>query len=364
MTVPVAKASVYTDLKGIADLKRDAKAQDPQALREAARQFESLFARMMLKSMREASFGDHLLGSDTQDFYQGMFDDQFALEMTKGRGLGLADMLVQQLARAGLTVPAADNSKDPAAAAAKPQSLLNPLAAASSTAPEKALAMLDKAPAANTDTVANANFASVRQEIEAAIATGADLSTASAGAQISAAPAAWPPSTPEDFVRQLWPMAEEAGSKLGIDPKHILAQAALETGWGRSVPSDVEGRSSFNLFGIKAGRQWDGSAVSVRTLEFENGIPTPRRERFRAYGSPQECFNDYVALLRDNPRYAAALNSGSDAKAFANGLQRAGYATDPAYARKVTAIAQNMVNSNSTLKSADARPMTTRTDPL
>jgi flagellar protein FlgJ len=325
MTLPVENASVYTDLKGLAALRRDAKAQDPQAVREAARQFESLFARMMLKSMRAASFGDPLMGSDQQEFYQGMFDDKMAVEMTRGKGLGLADMLVQQLARAGLTPPGAADAQNPAAPPMKPNSILNPYAAANSTTPSQALAMVDK------------------------------IAPVGAAAEIPAN--TWQPGEPEDFVRQLWPVAQQAGRDLGVDPRHILAQAALETGWGRAVPTDTEGRSSFNFFGVKAGGQWKGAAVSVRTLEFENGVAVPRRDRFRAYDSPQAAFNDYVALLKSNPRYAAALNTGGDAKAFATALQSAGYATDPAYARKIAAIAQNLDAAPPALKSADARPI-------
>lgn len=346
MTLPVANTPVYTDLKGLESLKRGAKAQDPQAIREAARQFESLFARMMLKSMRDANatFKDPLTSSDSEDFYQGMFDDQMALQMSRGKGLGLADMLVQQLTRAGLTPPAPTDSTDPAAAPIKPQSLLNPMAAPNSTTPAKALALVEQ------------------------LATTTDISQTTTEAQTTAdtvgASAAWPPATPQDFVRQLWPLAQQAGKQLGVDPRHILAQAALETGWGRAVPSDTEGRSSFNFFGIKAGTQWGGSAVSVRTLEFENGIPTPRRDRFRAYDSPEAAFGDYVAVLKNNPRYAAALNTGGDAHAFANGLQIGGYATDPAYARKIAAIAQNLDRAPPALKSADARPLSRQLIPF
>jgi flagellar protein FlgJ len=332
MTLPVSNPGLYTDFNGIAELKRDAQAQDPKALREAARQFESLFTRMMLKSMRDASFGDPMLGSDQQDFYQGMFDDQFAIEMSRGRGLGLADMLVQQLTRAGLAPPTAPASIDPTAPPMKPNSMLNPYAPISSTTPERALAMVE--------------------QIDASGAT-ADVPTAG-----------WKSGDPESFTRALWPAAEKAGRELGIDPRHILALAALETGWGRSIPSDTTGRTSFNFFGIKAGSRWEGASVGVRTLEFENGLPVEKRERFRAYESPQACFRDYVALLRDNPRYAAALNTGANAHAFANALQRGGYATDPAYARKVTAIAQNLSAPKSTLKSADIRPMHAGTEPL
>lgn len=287
MTSPVADPSVYTDLQGLAALKRDARAQDPGTLREVARQFESIFAKMMLSSMRQASFGDSLFGSEQQEFYQGMFDDQLAVELTKGRGLGLADLLVQQLTRAGLVPKGADGD-----AAAEP-----PVSASS---------------------IMNSR---------------------------------------EDFLTQLWPCAEEAGRELGVDPRHLLAQAALETGWGKSLPCDSRGNPSFNLFGIKAGDSWNGNSVSVRTLEFEGGIPVPRQAKFRAYDSVEESFRDYVALLRDNPRYADALNTGSDVSAFAAGLQRGGYATDPAYAQKIVAITQNLPISATSLKSSADSPM-------
>jgi flagellar protein FlgJ len=170
------------------------------------------------------------------------------------------------------------------------------------------------------------------------------------------------PTSPEEFVQQLWPCAQEAGKALGIDPKHLLAQAALETGWGKSLPCDVDGTPSFNFFGIKAGTSWRGDSVSARTLEFEGGVPVPQKAKFRAYDSPAESFRDYVDVLRNNPRYADALNTGSDAKAFANALQRGGYATDPRYAMKIETIVQNLPFSETSLKSASDAPMTSPTD--
>jgi peptidoglycan hydrolase FlgJ len=296
MTSPVADASVYTDVSGLAALKRDARAQDPNAVREVAKQFESIFAKMVLSSMRQASssFGDDLFGSDQQKFYQGMFDDQLAVELTKGRGLGLAEMLVQQLTRAGL-VPA------------------------------------------DTASAAKGTHAS------AGAVSGAAQNTAK--------------GSPEQFVKELWPCAEEAGKELGVDPRHLLAQAALETGWGKSLPCDANGKTSFNLFGIKAGDSWSGDSVSVRTLEFEGGVPMPKVAKFRSYDSAADSFRDYVAVLRDNPRYASALNTGNDAKAFATALQQGGYATDPAYAQKILSIAQNLPVSGPGLKSDDGAPI-------
>jgi flagellar protein FlgJ len=329
MTAPVSDPKFFADFAGLASLRRDAQAQDPAALREAARQFESIFAKMMLSSMRAASFGDSLLGSDQQDFYQGMFDDQMAVELTRGKGLGLADMLVQQLTRAGLASP--PPARVPGAVlpeTAAPPTSVSPL--------QELAAEVAKAVSAGP-----------------VITAGAELPIADEGAQ----KLYWRPQSKEEFIRELWPCAQEAGRELGIDPKHLLAQAALETGWGQSLPCDTDGSTSFNLFGIKAGTSWNGSSVAVRTLEFEGGVAVQKRERFRAYDSAAESFRDYVALLRDNPRYSAALNTGSDATAFAGALQRGGYATDPAYARKIASIAQNLDAGALGLKSDASTPI-------
>lgn len=297
MTAPVGPPEFFADLSGLAALKSRAQ-QDPQALREAARQFESLFARMLLQSMRAASFGDALLQSDQQDFYRGMFDDQLAVELTRGRGLGLADMLVEQLTRAGV------------------------------------------APGATADVALQAH----------APAAGAPGATGSP----------WRNASREDFVQGLWPHAEQAAAQLGVDPRLLVAHAALETGWGRALPCAPDGRCSFNLFGIKATGGWSGATVSARTLEVEGGIAVQRQERFRAYESAAASFADYVALLRDNPRYAAVRDSGSDPEAFATALQRAGYATDPDYAEKLQAVARSLAEMHSAgrLKIAAARPIT------
>lgn len=325
MTLPLVDASLnanspsaYTDLSGLSALKREAKAQSPETVRKVAQQFESIFAKMVLSSMRQATFGDSLFGSDQQQFYQGMFDDQLAVELTKGKGLGLADMLVQQLTRAGLVKGDSASAADGAGAAADSPS--------------------------QNDTVR----------------------TAPGGMAKSSDSITWQSGSPEEFVQQLWPCAQEAGAALGIDPKHLLAQAALETGWGKALPCGVDGTPSFNFFGIKAGGSWQKDSVSARTLEFEGGVPVPQSAKFRAYDSPAESFRDYVEVLRNNPRYADALNTGSDAKAFANALQRGGYATDPRYAMKLMSIAQNLAAhapvSGTALKSSIGAPMTSPTD--
>lgn len=278
MAIESLQIASYTDLQGLASLKREARAQSPEALREAARQFETVFTRMMLQSMRQASTGDSLFDSQESGFYRDMFDDQLSVEMSRGKGLGLADMLVEQLLRSGVVPGAAPAGKAEGAP-----------------------------PAAATGNRANAVGGS-----------------------------------PEAFVEKMFPEMERAGRALGVSPRTLLAHAALETGWGASMPAGPDGKASFNLFGIKATGGWQGEAVGSRTLEFEAGVATARVERFRAYANPQESVGDYVSLLSRNPRYAAALGTGEDTGAFATALQRGGYATDPRYAEKLSAVAETV----------------------
>jgi flagellar protein FlgJ len=148
----------------------------------------------------------------------------------------------------------------------------------------------------------------------------------------------WRPTTPEEFIRDIWPHAQSAGQKLGVDPRAIVAQAALETGWGRNVTRDSRGVSGNNPFNIKADASWDGNRVSVRTLEFEDGLPKQKVAAFRAYPDLKAAFDDYVQFLKGNPRYSEALRNGAQPASFADSLQSAGYATDPDYAGKLRSI--------------------------
>ncbi|MCU0759123.1 MAG: flagellar assembly peptidoglycan hydrolase FlgJ [Steroidobacteraceae bacterium] len=299
MAIDPARATTYTDLQSLTALKREARTQEPGALRETARQFESVFTRMLLQSMRQASQGDALFDSQQSGFYRDMFDDQLAIELSRGRGLGLAEMMVEQLMRSGATAPgpgaAAAGAADTAAATSGPGRWPGSAAA--------------QAPAAAS----------------AATATDPGGGTTSADR--------------EAFVREMLPHAEAAGRRLGVAPRTLIAHAALETGWGRSMPRGPEGASSFNLFGIKAGGGWQGASVAAATTEFEGGVAGTRIERFRAYGSPSASFGDYAGLLQGSGRYAAALGTGDDAARFGRALQQGGYATDPDYARKLAAVA-------------------------
>jgi flagellar protein FlgJ len=299
-TLPVANAAFYADFSGLTALKRDVKANDPQAIREAARQFESLFTDMMLKSMRAAKLGDGLGDSQETDLYQDMYDQQIALQMSQGRGLGLADMLVQQLTRSGAI-------KAGAGAAAGASGATGVGGAAAGAAGSAAPAA---APGSTTAPAASA------------------AAPASHAARIG-------------FIRQLEPYARHAAAQLGVSADNLIAQAALETGWGQHVPAGGAG-SSNNLFGVKAGASWSGAAVSASTTEYAGGTASSVPQSFRAYSSIQQGVNDYVTLLQRSPLFRQALGTGADVGAFASALQRGGYATDPDYVSKLVATADTV----------------------
>lgn len=307
-----------TDFTGLAQMRAQAARDAGAVTPEAARQFEALFVQMMLQSMRQAGdvFGD---GSDTT--YRDMFDQQIAMEMTRGKGLGLAAVLTRQLAPASGPEVAlrAPDAGDQAMALGKAD-------------PSPPQAQFRVTRPGHEELAAAAMLPSL-----ALPETGASTS---ASASPGTAPAwrDWRPASPEEFVRDVLPHAQAAGRELGVDPKAIIAQAALETGWGRSLARDGQGTSGNNLFNIKADRGWDGARLAVRTLEFEDGLPKPKVAAFRAYPDLGAAFADYVQFLKTNPRYTDALRNGAQAGKFADSLQAAGYATDPAYADKLRSI--------------------------
>lgn len=316
-TAPV-NPGYYADFSGLTSLKRAVREDSPQAIRQVARQFESLLTHMLLKSMREAKLGDGLGDSQETEFYQDMFDQQLALQLSQGKGLGLADMLVQQLTKSGLAGTKGAHAPVAEAARAAPASSVPAPVAAPTTA-----------------------GAAVEAPAVPALPPGAPLAAARTGAPLAVAARAV--SVPEQaaFVRQLAPYAERAAQRLGVTPDALIAHAALETGWGRHVPSGEAG-SSNNLFGIKATGRWNGSAVTTQTVEYTGGVAATLPQPFRAYPTLEQGINDYVNLLSTSPRFRAALGTGNDVHAFASGLARGGYATDPAYAPKLAATAEQV----------------------
>lgn len=334
MVAATDSAFVYTDLQGLSNLRRKAQQNSPEAVREAAKQFEAVFIQMMLKSMRDASPGDGgLLDNDQTRLYRDMFDQQIALTLAQKGQLGLGDAIARQLAGDQAAAPTPPTS---------PTSLGDPLAE---------LRQVERI------------RASVRMPSSASAAQPTPFTTPAANRNaypVDDAP--YEPSSPVAFVRRMWPHAQDAARQLGVTPEVLIAQAAHETAWGKSVPRFADGRSSYNLFGIKANRGWQGERVVNSTLEFVNGSPVRQRDGFRAYRSYSESFNDYVNFIQVNPRYQEALTKVQDGAAYLRALQQAGYATDPNYAKKI----QGLMNGPSfdqalgSLKSADAGPITSK----
>ena len=277
------------DVQGLDRLKHSA-ARDPQKqLRSAAEQFEALFLHRMIKSMRDASPRSELTDSSQMRFYQSLFDQQMSQHMA-GRGLGLADQLVAQL-----------SGKGTSADAARAASGTSPLDAIPRGEPRR-LPGVD--PAAG-DPAAGASKGDAAAMDDAGAATAVARTERSRPPLLSAAN----PATPTDFVHQLSEPAREASRRTGMPAPLILAQAALETGWGRREIPTSEGGNSHNLFGIKAGADWKGPTTEVVTHEYINGQRTRVVDRFRVYDSYAEAFEDHGRLISDNPRYAPVLVS-------------------------------------------------------
>jgi flagellar protein FlgJ len=316
-------AAVYTDFQGLARLKAEASKQTPEAIQETARQFEALFVQTMLKAMRDASPGEGLGESDQTEFYRDMYDQQMALHMVKGRGLGIADMLVPSLGGQG------SDAETP----------LEPVSGVSGLKEVSRPVVVDTGPAQPLITQ-SATGPIVRLQGAVPVQALVDTSgLAGEGALVSnMSDEKWRPETPEEFIRDLLPHARKGAAELGVKAGVLIAQAALETGWGQKVIRHADGRSSFNLFGIKADAGWSGDKVTVATLEYEDGLAAKQRAAFRSYDSLAGAVSGYVDFLRSNPRYQGALEQAADPNAYLDGLKAAGYATDPAYAEKIKAI--------------------------
>ena len=266
---------------------------EKEALTAAAKQFESIFTSMLFKSMRDAnsSFKSDMLNSQNEQFYRQMQDDQMAIELSASGSLGLADMIVAQLS-----------------------------AGQASDATE------DKVRSEGFDTSLERPKYSGRSEDRAS-----EVQSASAVKQ----PASF--ESPESFVTSMKPYAEKAASALGVDSSLLLAQAALETGWGSKMIKNSLGNSN-NLFNIKADRSWKGDKVATQTLEFHGKTAVKESASFRSYSNFEDSFNDYVKFLNENPRYETALQHQGNSENFIKGIHQAGYATDPNYADKVLRV--------------------------
>lgn len=310
-----ANSAVYTDFQGFADMRREARAETPEAIKKTAKQFESLFVQMMLKSMRDTLPEDGMFNSKQQRMYQDMMDKQLSLNISMGKGVGLTAVIERQLAR-------------------QPDNISPPRELASyfnrpTVQPAKPIAQTS----ALEDSYEEINMSPINDND-------------------------W--QQPEAFINDVWPHAVKAGDALGVDPEVLIAQSALETGWGKYSRQFDNGENSYSLFGIKANADWEGKRIFVSTLEFKDGTMQREQANFRAYDSIGDAFNDYVNFIQDNPRYQQALAKGYSAKAYAEELQKAGYATDPNYAAKIERIRRGELikTQTSALKNGQKVPLT------
>ena len=303
------------DTNSLNGLRQNAKDGSPAALKEAATQFEAMFINMMMKSMRDATPQEGMLDNQQTKTFTTMLDQQTSQNLAK-RGVGLADVLVRQLNAQTMGQQALAIGADGVAAGA-----------AAAAPGMRGLPSAMDAAALYKNSAGNAAAAD-----GAAKAPPLPATTESGRVQAPHVRA---------FQERLHEHAHAAEQTTGVPAKFMLGQAALETGWGKRMIRNADGSNSNNLFGIKAGPSWKGKVATSITTDYVNGKPQTRVEKFRAYDSPADSFRDYARLITNNPRYEKVIASGGDAAAFATGLQRAGYATDPHYASKLTKLIKN-----------------------
>jgi flagellar protein FlgJ len=398
-------SGAYTDLNRLAQLKNGAGRDSEGNIRKVAQEFESLFMNEMLKSMRSANdvlAEGNFMNTSTTKQYQEMYDQQLSVSLsTKGRGIGLSDVLTRQLSK--MNGGKHSGAANPFAQVAGADSKLNSTASWPSTTgvntsgkalpqPEQGrddskllnarrLALPGKLadrvmagivpgaakseeegkPLAGNDWQTSRSFADAVQEVDAAAAAVTASATAEGASGRRAAPSAQANgksafASADEFIATMLPMAQKAAERIGVDARYLVAQAALETGWGKSIIREQDGSSSHNLFGIKAGSRWGGDSARALTSEYENGKKVKEVAAFRSYDSFEQSFNDYVSFLQNNDRYSDALDSTQRPEQFMKELQQAGYATDPNYARKVSQIAKQM-QVYQTVAAADTPPL-------
>jgi len=355
----------YNDLAGLNSITKQANTDQTGALKEVARQYESMFVGMMLKSMREANAvfeEDNPLLSNESKFYRQMFDDQLVLSLSKGKGMGLADTLYRQLKEQFDNKEAANDSSLSSDKNTpfnlKGNTTFNPFEMNANfknkdtvQLEDSKIIQLKESSHENKNTVF-VNGPVTDKIIEKNIINLSPIAEKSMaekkndGLNIVEPPALSAPvskqsafKTPQDFVSTLWPIAQKVADDMGVEAKAIMAQAALETGWGKHIIHQSNGDNSHNLFGIKADRRWSGEVAKVSTLEYKNGLAKKEVAPFRVYDSYESSLKDYGRFVKDSERYQSAISNGKSIKGYSEGLQNAGYATDPNYAKKIQRIA-------------------------
>jgi len=349
----------YTDLNSMNQLKLGANANSPENIRKVAEQFESLFVNMMVKSMRDANAvfaeGNPLNTAQTRH-YQDMYDNQLSIHLAESKGLGMTDTLMRQLSPNSTTAATGTDTtgNNAKAVGGVDQSALlaRRRLAISSHYSEWAERHAQQTAGQSTQNSKVSDSGSVAENWQPlrALQAASRNAQSSTTEQVMNAESAGRTrfANAGEFVETMLPMAEKAAARLGVDPHYLVAQAALETGWGKSVIKESDGSSSHNLFGIKSHGGWQGDSANVMTTEYRNGVEGKERAAFRSYDSWEQSFEDYVSFLETNGRYQQALSSTANPDSFFRELQQAGYATDPQYASKVSQIARKLISETDT----------------
>ncbi|BCM25463.1 flagellar assembly peptidoglycan hydrolase FlgJ [Methyloradius palustris] len=282
------------DANSLNKLKLSAKDNSPEAIKQVAKQFESIFVNMMLKSMRDASPQDGPFDNEQSRTYTAMLDQQLS-QTIASKGIGLADVLAKQLSKTGYGTHPETSDMD------------------LGTSPDitELKNLLNKQPVRDTPNPAPANTS----------------------------------LTPDSFEEKMAGAANEASQATGIPSNYILGHAALESGWGKREIKGADGQTSYNLFGIKATANWTGKTVDAVTTEYVHGVKQIKVEKFRAYDSYADAFKDFGNLMRNNPRYSKVLNNLQDGGSYAKAVQAAGYATDPDYATKLSQVIKQVTSA-------------------
>lgn len=287
---PVTQSN-YQDVAGLDNLRKEAQTDEKAALDKVAKQFEGIFMKMLLKSMREANKAfesESPFNSQGTETYRNMHDDQMAVELSENGSLGLADLIVQQLS--------------PQTSGITPSSLLR-------------------------DGKMPMTYHESANEIKQPSGVNVDNKNNKPAFD-----------SPSDFVEKMMPYAQQTAKILGISPQTLIAQAALETGWGQKIVGNTNDKSSFNVFNIKADKRWDGETAQVSTIEYREGVALKEKASFRSYQSFKDSFEDFGNFITNSPRYDKALEKASNPASFLQELQQAGYATDPNYAVKIMSV--------------------------
>jgi flagellar protein FlgJ len=337
----LAESRNFLELNGLNTIRMDAKTGNAEekkaALQEAAQQFEAIFMQMLLKSMRKAQdvlASDSPFNSETTKSYREMHDQQMAMELSTNGSLGLADLIVRQLGGDDNFTPSSllrndsgitsEKAVAPSYDLAKPTNFTPLVGANKPSGAQGQASSSQQHPPANSSGLSETSVPNNRQSVGLNIALTGQLTEQNF-------------SQPKDFVTALTAPAKRVEQQLGVPFAVVIAQAALETGWGQKIIKSEQGQSSNNLFNIKADSRWQGEKITKETLEYEQGALVKKSAPFRRYESIKESVNDYINFLSAGERYQPALEKAGNVEHFLHSLQKAGYATDPNYANKIMA---------------------------